>query len=103
MGIDQYIRNCAQPCQAMGTCQFTQSMHILELANNALAEARSNTVSDAIWCDEGNHAFSSRDKGRKEIVLKGFEEETGYPEEDTRLACSEHLPKMRGNASKELT
>ncbi len=51
-------------------------------------------MSQALWCDEGNHAFSSRDTGRREITITGYDE-NGNELSEKRLACSKHLPQMR--------
>lgn len=51
-------------------------------------------MSQALWCDEGEHAFSARDKGRREITITGYDED-GDETSERFLACSEHIPKRQ--------
>jgi hypothetical protein len=45
-------------------------------AQRALQEGRRDTMSTALWCDQGGHAFSERDPGRQRISVATLDPET---------------------------
>jgi hypothetical protein len=48
----------------------------------------------ALWCDQGGHAFSQRDRGRQEITAKVFLDDDTEPTEETRITCSDCAIKL---------
>jgi hypothetical protein len=79
-------------------CQFTHISGLATEAQQALSQAvteRKIAMSGALWCDLGEHAFSSRDRKRATFKIQTFDEETGEPIEDDRTACGEHADERR--------
>jgi hypothetical protein len=55
------------------TCQYVLSQNRVAEATNLIAAGRQLTegilnVSTALWCDQGNHAFSDRDTARRHFT-----------------------------------
>jgi hypothetical protein len=59
------------------------------MLDQAVREKR-EAMSGALWCDLGEHAFSSRDRKRATYKIQTIDEETGDPVEDQLTACGPH-------------
>lgn len=44
-------------------------------------------MSQALWCDQGGHAFSERDPGRQRISITVLDEESGEERAEARDFC----------------
>jgi len=67
---------------------FAQSQILVARAEELHREAQ-QIMSQALWCDQGAHAFSARDPGRQEWVVREYDDDAGAMVEETRTACSE--------------
>jgi hypothetical protein len=84
----QLDRQCLlNGCQLARAGQLAAESKIM--LDQALAEKR-ETLSGALWCDLGEHAFSSRDRKRATYKIQTLDEETGQPVEDQLTACGPH-------------
>ena len=59
--------------QCEHTCQFVEANNMRIRANAIVAQAQSTLggigkVSNALWCDHGQHAFSENDQGRRHFT-----------------------------------
>ena len=82
----------------MNGCQYrqlgplaTEAQHMLEQAVHERVEA----LSGALWCDLGEHAFSSRDRKRTTYKIETVDEETGEPITDQLTACGPHAAERK--------
>lgn len=76
----------------MDGCSLAKASAELELCQQLLTEAQAEkrqAMSGALWCDLGEHAFSSRDKKRTTYRVSTFDDD-GAPVEDDRVACGQH-------------
>ena len=89
----QYIHQCDFACANTGMCQATMYKDILDKAQQLTDQEKVRASMQALWCDEGQHAFSPRDKGKLELTVKGTDED-GNEITEARTACSRHLPKF---------
>lgn len=74
-------------------CQLARAGQLAAEAKTMLDQAvreKRETMSGALWCDLGEHAFSSRDRKRTTYKISTLDEETGAPLEDDRVACGQH-------------
>jgi hypothetical protein len=86
-------------CRQNG-CQMNRLGPMAEAAQDALRQARKERVtalSGALWCDLGEHAFSSRDRKRATYKIETFDEETGEPIDDQLTACGPHAAERRAS------
>lgn len=47
----------------------------------------------ALWCEEGGHAFSERDPGMKVVVISGTDD-AGAPVDESRTMCGGCAPQV---------
>lgn len=66
---DAYVARAHPQCQDRG-CQYATAAGLLEAAGQALTEGNREHMSQALWCDQGGHAFSERDPGRQRISVE---------------------------------
>lgn len=74
-------------------CQLGRAGQLAHEARAMLDQAvneKRETMSGALWCDLGEHAFSSRDRKRTTYKISTLDEETGEPITDERVACGQH-------------
>ena len=79
-------------------CQYPQLARMAASAQEALDQAtkeRITALSGALWCDLGEHAFSSRDRKRAVYAIQTLDEETGEPINDQLTACGQHAAERR--------
>lgn len=92
---DMWISACAKVCADNQECHFGAANELLTKANQIVQDERKRQMSQALWCDEGNHAFSSRDSERRVITVTEYDAE-GVGRDIQFLACGEHKPVMKG-------
>ena len=89
--------NCAAPCRA-GGCQFDRAKQMLAQAQAALEtskrlmradETGSRTMSRAMWCDVGMHAYSENDPKAEQWQKRLRDPETGEPKTVMLDVCGE--------------
>lgn len=87
--------DCAPQCAARG-CQFEQAQQMLAKAQHALEttkrlmridEAGEATMSRAMWCDVGGHAYSENDPKAEQWKKRRRDPETGQPQEVLMDVC----------------
>ena len=86
-----------QDCRLNG-CQHRAMSGLLDGAQQALEQARDERIralSGALWCDLGEHAFSSRDRKRTTYTVETTDEETGLPMTDQITACGPHAAERK--------
>jgi hypothetical protein len=74
-------------------CQYRQMAGLAGEAQEMLEQAsreRKTAMAGALWCDLGEHAFSARDRKRATFKIQTYDEDTGEPIEDDRVACGPH-------------
>jgi len=74
-------------------CQLAYAGRMLGEAQAMLEQAmteKRQAMSGALWCDLGEHAFSSKDRKRAGYKIQTVDEETGQPVEDELTACGPH-------------
>ena len=84
-------------CRQNG-CQFSNLGSLADGAQRALEQAtqeRLEALSGALWCDLGEHAFSSRDRKRTTYKIETVDEETGEPITDQLTACGPHAAERK--------
>lgn len=83
------VRGAAPACEGAG-CRLSEALVILgraqELSDQLAGERKVMLETAALWCDTG-HAFSARDRGRKQMTVTVLNEENGNPETETRQFC----------------
>jgi len=79
----------ATPACIRQGCQFSQASRVLDQAHHALTQETRYSMSQALWCDQGGHAFSERDPGRQRIAVSVLNEETEQEERVTKDFCGE--------------
>jgi hypothetical protein len=75
---DGYVYRAQPYCMNDG-CMVGKATGLLEQARRIVEEGSRGSMSAALWCDQGGHAFSERDPGRQRIrvsVLDDDETET---------------------------
>jgi hypothetical protein len=86
-----------QVCRMNG-CQYRGLSDLVTSAQQALNQAsneRVRALSGALWCDLGEHAFSSRDRKRTTYTVQTVDEETGEPVTDQITACGPHAAERK--------
>jgi hypothetical protein len=79
-------------------CQYRGLSELADGAQQLLhqaAEERKIAMSGALWCDLGEHAFSSRDRKRTTYSIQTLDEETGQPVNDQLTACGPHAAERK--------
>lgn len=79
-------------------CQLDALAPMAQNAEQALQQAREERVralSGALWCDLGEHAFSSRDRKRTTFNIETIDDETGQPVSDQLTACGPHAAERK--------
>lgn len=71
---DGYVYR-AQPSCLSGGCVVGQAAGLLEQARRIVEEGSRNSMSAALWCDQGGHAFSERDPGRQRIKVSVLDDD----------------------------
>ena len=81
------------PYCRLNDCQYRNLAPMLARAQQAVDQARDERIealSGALWCDLGEHAFSSRDRKRTTYKIETVDEDTGQPVTDQLTACGPH-------------
>jgi len=81
-----YVQRAADLCQNYG-CQLHAAQRTLDQAREII-ETR-NHMSQALWCDQGGHAFSERDPGRQRITVNTLDEVTDQETQVSKDFCGE--------------
>lgn len=79
-------------------CQYHYLHPLAQRAQDMLEQARGERIealSGALWCDLGEHAFSSRDRKRTTYKIETVDEETGEPITDQLTACGPHAAERK--------
>lgn len=82
-----YVPMANAACRA--GCQLSQALSIARATENIISGLGRNSMSQALWCDQGGHAFSERDPGRQRISVDVLNEDTEEIESETRDLCGE--------------
>lgn len=77
----------AHPGCTQHGCQFGQGMQIATQAAEAVKAMGKESMSAALWCDQGGHAFSERDPGRQRITVDVIDEDTEIETKVTKDFC----------------
>lgn len=85
----QYIRDCAPVCKQSGQCHANTGYQALMAAQKLINQSKEMSMTAALWCDQGDHAFSARDKDRQELTLTEYDDD-GHSHQTTRTICGEH-------------
>lgn len=97
----RYIHGLAPECSSALYCQLSRHQDILAMAQQLTNEGIQRKMSQALWCDEGQHPFSARDTGQQTVVVSGTHPD-GTPWREERTVCSDHKPQFR-QLPKEIT
>lgn len=79
-----------------GSCNVNEARAILAQATAAAEQAAADReairrhMTAALWCEVGDHSFSAKDKGQKEIVQRSIDPETGATVEESGTVCGAH-------------
>lgn len=84
----EYIPRAHAACAA-GGCQFAAAQEIVATAEQIAAQMGRSGMSQALWCDQGGHAFSERDPGRKRISMDTLDDDSGDLVKESRDFCGE--------------
>lgn len=83
-------------------CQIARAGQLATEANKmldmALYERTKNMAAmshASLWCDLGEHSFSSRDRKRTVYTVQTLDEETGEPVQDELMACGPHAAERK--------
>jgi len=68
-------------------CQLGRATAIISEAQTII-DGR-NHMSQALWCDQGGHAFSERDPGRQRITVNVIDEDTEAETQISKDFCGE--------------
>jgi hypothetical protein len=83
-----YVAGAHQLC-VNGRCQWRQATEILAQARQYVEQHTGrSSMSQAMWCDQGGHAFSERDPGRQRITVAVLDDD-GAEQEETRDLCGD--------------
>lgn len=83
---ESYVRYAAPACEISG-CQMSKVEDTLRASAETLAEFLGRSrMSQALWCDQGGHAFSERDAGRQRISVTVLDE-SGQELKEARDLC----------------
>ncbi len=80
------VSQAAQKCRYDG-CQFGRLASIASDAQYLLTGR--DHMSQALWCDQGGHAFSERDPGRQRISVNTLDSETDAEIQVTKDFCGQ--------------
>lgn len=80
------VDQAAQICRYDG-CQLHRTITIMAGATQLLTGR--NHMSQALWCDQGGHAFSERDPGRQRITVNIIDEDTEDETQVSKDFCGE--------------
>jgi hypothetical protein len=78
VAADGYVYDADAACLS-GGCMIGGARSLLNQARQVIEQTSRSSMSAALWCDQGGHAFSERDPGRQRIrvnVLDDNEQET---------------------------
>ncbi len=79
----------AAPGCVQGRCQFSAAKTMIDQTYAALLREGKDGMSQALWCDQGGHAFSERDPGRQRIAVETLNEDTGEEERISKDFCGQ--------------
>jgi hypothetical protein len=93
------VDHAHQACRYSG-CQFWR-LSAMAADAATLLDGR-NHMSQALWCDQGGHAFSERDPGRQRITVNVIDEDTEAETQLTKDLCGD-CARTSGLTSKRIT
>lgn len=82
----RFVEHAHPICEGTG-CQMAKSHEVASIAMAAIREMGVGSMSQALWCDHGGHAFSERDPGRRRISMAVLDEDTGQEKTEMRDFC----------------
>lgn len=85
-----YVRGAGSAC-ARGGCQAAALTKVADqaaqLAGEAIARGeRRVKATISLWCEQGGHSFSEKDRGQQVITINGVGDD-GQPAEESRTVC----------------
>lgn len=85
-----YVRGVGSAC-ARGGCQAAALTEVADtaarLAGEMIARGEQQVrPTQALWCEQGGHSFSEKDRGQQVITINGIGGD-GEPAEESRTAC----------------
>ena len=86
------VWNAAPGCQRDG-CQLRAAGAMVEAAQQMIKELGRSSMSQALWCDAGGHAYSERDPGRQRVAITVLDDVTGEERQESRDFCGDHAAK----------
>lgn len=84
-GYIPYPTQSEQLSQAQETLQ--QSAKLLEYAKQERKALQAMLTNNALWCDIGEHAFSPKDRARKQMAVTQLDPDSGSEIQDNVMAC----------------
>lgn len=97
---DAYVTDADPTCKARG-CQLYAAHNYLVQARQVIEQQGRSSMSQALWCDQGGHAFSERDPGRQRISVTVLDD-NGDEQQEARDLCGE-CAQLAGLLSKRKT
>lgn len=86
---NKFVPHAHPECERSG-CQFGKGAEIAAAAMSVIEQMGRKHMSQALWCDNGGHAFSERDPGRQRISIAVIDEDTEQERMESRDFCGEH-------------
>lgn len=85
-----YVRGAGSAC-ARGGCQAAALTEVADtaarLAGEMIARGEQQVrPTQALWCEQGGHSFSEKDRGQQVITINGVGDD-GQPAEESRTTC----------------
>ena len=88
VGGGRWVQGAHPGCES-GGCQFGRGMAVAEQAMEIVNAMGKESMSQALWCDQGGHAFSERDPGRQRITIDVLDEDTDREIKVSKDYCGE--------------
>jgi hypothetical protein len=70
---DGYVYRADPACLRSG-CMLGSAAGLLQQARDIIEQHGRGSMSAALWCDQGGHAFSERDPGRQRISVNTLDD-----------------------------
>lgn len=87
--MSEYVAGATRNgCGSTG-CQMRKAVDTYAMAEQMIRNLTRSGMSQALWCDQGGHAFSERDPGRQRISVTVLDDETEQEKQETRDFCGD--------------
>lgn len=88
---------CHRDCrygEVLSTCNSLQGLINQMTLQIHKRKVQEDSMSQAIWCDPGAHAFSAKDPGRRRLSGTSQDPDTGEEVTEVYDMCSQHSVKL---------